>query len=168
MTIRPARPDDRQAILALWHQGWHQAHAHLVPEAVLGFRTPDHFALWYDQCADLFHVAEEDSAVLGFVSVKGCEIVKLYVAEKARGHGLAGRLLSHGEALLQAQGIRQAVLFCLAGNGRAERFYAHHGWEISKTIADGLWVPDGVTGTFAAETHRLVKQLQGAEPEVDA
>ena len=159
MTIRPAGPDDRQAILALWHQGWHQAHAHLVPAAVLRYRTAAYFALWFDQCTDLFQVADIDGAVHAFVSVKGCEIVKFYVAEKARGEGLAGPLLSHAEALLSAQGVDQAVLFCLAGNLRAERFYARQGWEIADTIDDELWVPDGVGETFTARTHRLVKSL---------
>ncbi|MGV8936127.1 MAG: GNAT family N-acetyltransferase [Allorhizobium sp.] len=160
MTIRPARPGDRQDILALWHQGWHEAHADLVPAGVLALRAPEHFTVWLDQCTDQFHVADNDGVVSGFVSVKGCEIVKFYVAEHARGAGLAAQLLSHGEALLRAQGVQHAVLFCLAGNLRAERFYARQGWAVLDTFEDGLWVPDGVADTFAARTHRLGKQLR--------
>lgn len=42
--IRPAETADYPRIVRLWHQGWHDAHAALVPAGVLAFRTIDHFA----------------------------------------------------------------------------------------------------------------------------
>lgn len=161
IAVRPARLNDRQAILEIWHQGWHEAHARLVPTALLAFRTPEYFSRWLDQCTDKFHVAEDDGALSGFVSVKDCEIVKLYVAPDARGAGVARALLSHAERLLAAQGIEEAALFCLAGNFRAERFYARQGWRISETIQDALWLPAGITGAFRVETHQFTKRLTG-------
>jgi ribosomal protein S18 acetylase RimI-like enzyme len=119
LEIRPAREADQLAIVQLWHQGWHDAHAHLVPTEILAFRTPEHFLLWLKQSTDAFHVAVDDE-LLGFVSINGAELVKLYVSPQARGSRTAHDLLSHAERLLAEQGVAQAELFCTAGNVRAE------------------------------------------------
>jgi len=157
--IRPARADDHPAILKLWHQGWHEAHAHLVPPALLAFRTPEHFSVWLEECTDAFYVADDNGVVGGFVSVKGSEVVKLYVAADARGGGIAARLLAHGEAVLAEAGVAEAMLLCTAGNRRAERFYARNGWELTSTRDDALWLPAGIAGAFSIATHRFAKQL---------
>ena len=157
MNIRPARPQDRGAIVDLWHRGWHDAHAGIVPKAVLAFRTVPHFELWLDSSPDRFHVAEGEGGVLGFVTVQGAELVKLYVSETARGTGVARSLLAHGEAELFQSGVREAVLFCTAGNARAERFYQREGWDLVATIPDTLWLPPGTPGVFIVSTHRYQK-----------
>ncbi len=156
--VRAARSEDRIEIVQLWHQGWHEAHSNLVPQEILAFRTPMHFFAWLEESNDQFYVAM-DQALLGFISVKNFEIVKLYVREDARGTGVARSLLSFGENLLLKQGFREAELFCTAGNIRAQRFYEREGWSLSLTFEDALWLPKNVADRFTVETHRYRKTL---------
>ncbi|MGF6159410.1 ribosomal protein S18 acetylase RimI-like enzyme [Ensifer sp. KUDG1] len=160
--IRSARDEDHPAIVELWHQGWHQAHAHLVPAGILPFRTLEHFALWLAQAGDEFYVAA-DQGVLGFVSVKDAEIVKLYVGESARGTGLASALLSFAATLQRKRGVEEAELFCTAGNARAQAFYEREGWLLSRSFVDALWLPEDVMGRFAVETHHYRKTLKPSD-----
>ncbi len=156
--IRSASNADRAAILRIWHQGWHDAHARLVPPELLAFRTPAHFALWLDQSPDPFHVAV-DREVLGFVSLNGSEIMRLYVDRAARGTGLAGFLLEFAEQGLRAEGCLAAELFCAAGNIRAERFYIRQGWALSRTFEEALWIPEGIARSHTIPTHHYRKVL---------
>lgn len=162
LEIRRAREEDHAAIVGLWHQGWHYAHANLVPARILPFRTPEYFALWLEQASDEFYVAA-DQGVLGFISVKGAEIVKLYVGESARGTGLARALLSFAEKLLLDRGVREAELLCTAGNARATAFYEREGWLLSRSFADALWLPEDVIGRFPVETHCYRKALKPSD-----
>lgn len=161
MTIRPAEASDHADIVCLWHQGWHDAHAALVPPQVLAFRTMNHFATWLAEAQDAFYVAA-DTELRGFVSAKDAEIVKLYVGRNARGQGIAHMLLSFAEQKLWEDGAREAELFCTAGNNRAENFYLREGWTLSETFEDHLWMPAGITTRFTVETHRFRKNLSAA------
>ncbi|WP_309547142.1 GNAT family N-acetyltransferase [Rhizobium rhizogenes] len=156
--IRLARASDHIDIARLWHDGWHDAHANLVPLEILAYRTPDHFAVWLKQASDVFHVATNPD-LLGFVSIKGAEIVKLYVAKPARGTGAAQDLLSFAERLLRENDVKEAELFCTAGNLRAEKFYRRENWLLSRTFDDALWVPEGVNEKVEVSTHRFCKTL---------
>jgi len=49
MIIRPVVAADKAALMSVWHQGWHDAHADLVPSEILQFREPEHFMSWYDE-----------------------------------------------------------------------------------------------------------------------
>jgi len=120
--IRPAKAADYEEIVQLWHQGWHDAHANLAPDGVLPYRSKDHFSLWLTEAEDAFFVAADDIGIVGFVSVKGAEVVKLYFSDRARGTRVAQTLLSFAEKLLSESGIARAMLLCTAGNIRAERF----------------------------------------------
>ncbi|KJF74820.1 GNAT family N-acetyltransferase [Agrobacterium arsenijevicii] len=157
--IRRAETADHEKIVRLWHQGWHDAHAALVPSEVLAFRTKDHFALWLKGAQDAFYVATNDAELLGFVSIKGAEVVKLYIGKHNRGTGVAHALLSFAEHLLRDEGISKAELLCTAGNIRAERFYQREGWSLSHSFEDALWVPDGVGRKFIVLTHCFQKDL---------
>lgn len=159
--IRAACIEDHREIIELWHRGWHDAHAALVPPEVLSFRTPEHFALWLQQSADIFYVAT-DLAVVGFISLKDAEVVKLYVSETARGTGVARSLLSFGEQLLFKDGAREIELFCTAGNTRAQTFYERQGWALACSFEDQLWLPDNVIGQFSVQTHCYRKTLEAS------
>ncbi len=158
--IRPAKAADCEEIVQLWHQGWHDAHANLVPDGVLPYRSKDHFGLWLTEAEDAFFVAADDIGIVGFVSVKGAEVVKLYVSDRARGTRVAQTLLSFAEKLLSESGIARAMLLCTAGNIRAERFYARQGWELSGSYEDALWTPATSNERFFVLTHRFEKDLK--------
>ncbi len=156
--IRPLRPDDHGKIVDIWHSGWHDAHADIVPKGVIDYRTIECFWSWLHCSTDQFYVAV-GGAILGFVSTKGPEIVKLYVDPDSRGNGTATALLSYGERIIHEQGIVDAVLFCTAGNARAQRFYDREGWTLTKTFSDRLWLPDNAFGEFIVDTHRYSKRV---------
>lgn len=160
LDIRPAEAADREEIVQLWHQGWHDAHANLVPDDVLPYRSKDHFSLWLEEAEDTFFVAADDIGVVGFVTVKGAEVVKLYVSKRARGTGVAQALLSFAEKRLCEAGIARAMLLCTAGNVRAERFYAREGWDLSHSYEDALWTPETSNERFFVLTHRFEKDLK--------
>jgi ribosomal protein S18 acetylase RimI-like enzyme len=156
--IWPARPDDDEALLQLWHAAWHDAHALLVPEAVLAFRTPAHFRSWLQQSDDTRFVVQSH-ALDGFVSVDGSEVKRLYVTAAARGSGIARALLAHAEQRIRYDGHQEAELFCTDGNTRAQRFYEREGWQVAGTFNDALWVPSDITTRFVVQTRRYQKTL---------
>jgi len=158
--IRRAEERDRQDLLKVWHQGWHDAHANLVPPHILKYRTPEHFSIWLSQTPDTFYVAGNTSSLLGFVSTKDAELVKLYVASEARGTDVAKALLAYAEQTLRNAGFMAAHLFCTAGNLRAQRFYLREGWRLLETFEDSLWVPSDVAMQYPVETHRYQKSLR--------
>jgi ribosomal protein S18 acetylase RimI-like enzyme len=158
LEIRRVKERDRSDLLRLWHLGWHDAHAGIVPGDVLKFRTPEHFSIWLSQSTERFYVAC-DRSLLGFVSIEGTEIVKLYVAGEARGTDVARSLLRHAEKILGDEGVTIARLFCTAGNLRAQRFYAREGWRLVETFEDNLWVPPDVAMQYPVLTHRYEKSL---------
>ncbi|MBL4646661.1 MAG: GNAT family N-acetyltransferase [Hyphomicrobiales bacterium] len=160
--IRPMAYEDYSSVVNLWHEGWHHAHAHLVPKEVLTFRTKKYFWRWLDQSKGTFWIAA-DNDLLGFVSTNGSELVKLYVSAEARGKGVAAALLTHGEQEISANGFIQAVLFCTAGNSRAERFYKRQKWVLDHTFLDKLWLPKRAIGQFPVDTHCYKKALVSSD-----
>jgi GNAT superfamily N-acetyltransferase len=102
----------------------------------------------------------DGEGLLGFVSIKGAEVVKLYVGAAARGKGVARLLLGYSEKLLARRGIKSAELFCTLGNVRAQKFYVREGWKLSRTFADNLWLPETAPAeSFSVQTQHFKKQL---------
>lgn len=127
---RPAYLDEMPALAHLWHDGWHEAHAALLPPAFVARRVLAGFAsrLSLPRQQDRLRCAGPRGAPLGLCIVKDHEIDPLLVAPAARGTGLATRLLADGEARLRAAGVTIGELACLPENIRATRFYRRHGW----------------------------------------
>lgn len=157
--VRLARQEDFPEIVEIWHAGWHDAHAKLVPPQILNFRRIEHFRLWLESSTGEFLVAIQDNAVTGFVATNGSELVKLYVVPRTRGTGTAAALLASGERRIAENGFADAVLYCTAGNTRAERFYCREGWILRETRPDALWVPQDTNCCILVETHRFGKHV---------
>jgi len=157
--IRPAEPRDRTAIVEILHHGWHDGHAHLVSPEVLPLRTLACIDDIYGASEDMFHVAEEEGRILGFVAINGDELTKLFIARDARGSGVAERLMVHGERMIAENGFPVAKLLCQVGNVPAEKFYARTGWVEDHRGQYDLWMPTGATGHFTAETMCLLKKV---------
>jgi len=82
-------------------------------------------------------VACEDDVICGFATTGPArdgdvpergELLALYVDPQAWGRGVGRRLIAEARAQLRQRGFTNAVLWVLAGNVRAERFYRNDGW----------------------------------------
>lgn len=125
--LRPALAEDIEAIAALWHRAWFDAHEPLVPKAALGHRNFENFRARVPERIPDTTVALAVSSVVGFVTVKGDHVEQLYVTEAMRGTGVARALLGRAESRIAAR-FDRAWLSVAAGNMRARRFYARRGW----------------------------------------
>ena len=154
--IRPLTPADLAPTAALWHQGWHDAHAAICPPALSALRTLDSFTDRLARHAATTTLAERDGAILGFFTLVADELYQFYVAPAARGSGLARRLMAEAEAALRASGVSRAWLACTVGNTRAARFYEKTGWTRAATEALAV---DTSAGPFTLDVWRYEKSL---------
>jgi GNAT superfamily N-acetyltransferase len=115
MMLRTAERSDVPALVTLWHEGWTDAHAGILPAELAPHRTPEHFRQRLDtECANV-RVAATADRVLGFSLCKDDELNQLYVAAQARGMGIAASLLADAEERLATRGVRTAWLTCAIG-----------------------------------------------------
>lgn len=133
--IRAATPKDIPELARLWHDGWHDAHAAILPESIAQTRTFEKFLDLAVDAVTHIRVAGPHGWPLGFHVLKNNEINQFYVSAKARGTGVAAALLADAEARLVANGARIAWLACAIGNDRAARFYEKNGWHRARTVA---------------------------------
>jgi GNAT superfamily N-acetyltransferase len=157
MTPRLATEADLDPLARLWHAGWHEAHAAIVPASLTRLRTLPAFR---DRLAGMggdMRAAGPEGAPLGFCAIKGDELYQLFVASEARGTGLSAALLEDGEKRLAARGVRRAFLLCANGNDRAARFYERAGWENLGLRREAV---DTADGPFAFDLLRFEKTLQ--------
>jgi GNAT superfamily N-acetyltransferase len=85
------------------------------------------------------------------------ELCALYVDPDHWGEGLGVALVAAARAHLAEAGFRHAVLWVLAGNVRADRFYRKDGW-----LPDGVQKTDEIWG-ITVEDFRYRRELQPAE-----
>ncbi|MEA2782278.1 MAG: hypothetical protein QOK29_3822 [Rhodospirillaceae bacterium] len=156
MTVRSARHREIGALAGLWYEGWQDAHAAIVPEALARARTRESFAERLKAALDDVRVIGPAGAPLGFRMVKGDELYQLYVAAEARGAGIAAALLADAEMRLNRNGVERAWLACAIGNERATRFYEKYGWRREGTFVSRL---DTVNWPFDLEVWRYEKHI---------
>lgn len=125
MKIEKATTADVAEVAALWHEGWHQGHAAIVPEALVASRQMAEFTARTSAWADRTYVARREGALAGFYMLEDDEIYQFYVASTFQGQGVAAALMASAERALAG---RQAWLACSVGNERAARFYEKTGW----------------------------------------
>ncbi|CAN5452445.1 GNAT family N-acetyltransferase [soil metagenome] len=126
--LRPGTDADAATVAALWHAGWHDAHAGHVPAGLTASRDAAEFAgRALRRVADTT-VLEVDGAVAGFVMVVGDEVEQVYLDAAHRGSGLADLLLEGAERQVRAAGHGEAWLAVVEGNARARAFYEKRGW----------------------------------------
>ncbi|MCF3946351.1 GNAT family N-acetyltransferase [Acidiphilium iwatense] len=158
LLIRPAAPDDHDALLSQFlglnryehaisddrrsdHQGaleslegaWRNIAAKggsaLVVE--LDGRVVGHLFLLFEE-DDVF--IRDDVRSYGYIS-------SLFIQEAMRGSGVGKALMVEAERIAAARGVHRLMLYVLAENPNAQRFYADagfapHGLEMMKPIAD--------------------------------
>ncbi|ODN69931.1 GNAT family N-acetyltransferase [Methylobrevis pamukkalensis] len=156
--IRDALPSDREGIVAIWMEGWHDAHGSLFAPEVAARRTVDDFRRRAAYPFDRLLVACRDSAVIGFIALRGREVDQLYVGRGARGTGVADRLLAAAEDALAQAGVEVVRIECAVGNVRARDFYVRHGYADAGIEDRPIWTaPDEAERSFPM--HRFDKTL---------
>jgi GNAT superfamily N-acetyltransferase len=168
MRLRPAEPDDAMAVARVHVRSWQVAYRTLLPDDYLDRLRPEDRAARYnfgnlDVRKPWTIVAIEEGMIVGFATTGPSreadlpahgELFALYVDPPHWGRGIGLALISAARARLREIGFRNAVLWVLEGNVRAERFYR----------AD-LWWPDGVRKTDSTRgvTMRDVRYQRALE-----
>lgn len=154
--LRAAAADDVESIARLWHAGWQDGHLGHVPAELTKHRSLADFRRRVPARIDQTTVAVVDGRVVGFVTVHEDEVEQIYVATPARGGGVAGELLQHGERVVAAS-HDTAWLAVASGNARARRFYERSGWHDTGAV-DYQAEIDG--GTFTVPCRRYEKRVR--------
>ena len=144
MIVKDAEEQEVDQLARIWHEGWHDAHAHLMPPALTRLRTLDSFAQRLSAALPTVRVVHRSNAPAGFCMLKDDELYQLYVAAEARGSGAAAALVADAEARLAERGVTTAWLGCAIGNDRAARFYEKCGWHRARTEPYHAEIPEGV------------------------
>jgi len=156
MVVRAAEETELDQLAQLWFDGWHDAHAQIVPAELTRLRTLENFRQRLRIDLHKVRVIGPPGAPAGFCIVKGAEIYQLFVSASARGSGAAARLITDAEARLSGAGIQTAWLACAIGNQRAARFYEKCGWRLAGIMVNPLQTADGI---FPLEVWRFEKSL---------
>jgi GNAT superfamily N-acetyltransferase len=156
MTVRTAARAEVDALCRIWHEGWHDAHASIVPEELTRARTLERFTERMARAIEEVRVVGELGAPAGFTMLKDDELDQLYVAREARGSGVAAELIAEAEERLRERGVARAWLACAIGNERAARFYEKRGWTRTGIVVSRLQIP---TGIFLLDVWRYEKAL---------
>ena len=156
MDVRAAEDSEIDLLARMWHDGWQDAHAEILPAELKRHRTLESFRDRLREALPNIRVAGPPEAPVGFSILKGDELYQLYVSAPARGSGIAGTLIADAEARLSERGVETAWLACAIGNNRAARFYEKRGWHRVAAVPYEAETPDG---TFALEVWRYEKRL---------
>jgi ribosomal protein S18 acetylase RimI-like enzyme len=147
--VRAARPQDVGALANIHVTSWHYAYQGILAPhnlALTNFpRSLGRFRGYFwrgGQRHSLLHVAESDAGVVGYVNsgasndrelgARG-EVFELYLHPDAHGEGAGRKLLSAGLWALSGYRLVPAIVWVLADNHHARRFYeAMRGREVAR------------------------------------
>jgi GNAT superfamily N-acetyltransferase len=154
MFLRPAIPQDALAVARVHVRSWQVAYRTLLPSAYLDQLRPEDRASKYDFASTdplkpCTIVAAEEESILGFATTiqshdadlgSHGELLALYVDPDSWNRGIGVALIAEARARLLDLGLRQASLWLLKGNERADRFYRVDGWTPDGTSrTDTVW-----------------------------
>jgi GNAT superfamily N-acetyltransferase len=160
MIVRDAEASEVIPLARLWFDGWQDAHAAIVPEALKRLRTLESFETRMADMIANVRVIGDLNDPAGFYALKDDELYQLYVLRAARGTGVARILISDAERELAVRNVEIAWLACAIGNDRAARFYEKSGWARNGTFVSKLETQEGV---FPLEVWRYEKKLTADE-----
>jgi GNAT superfamily N-acetyltransferase len=155
LRLRPAAQSDAEAVARLWFAGWPDGHAGHVPRALVRHRRLENFRDLVSTRLGNTTVAEDESQVVGFVTVIDDQIEQIYVAKEARGGGPATALLAYAESVI-AEEFERGWLAVVSGNARARRFYERNGWHDAGPLN---YMAETEIGRLVVPTRRYTKRL---------
>src|SRR6476660_3730345 len=156
MDVRAAEAVEIDQLARIWYEGWHDAHAQIVPPELARLRSLASFRPRLEAALPNIRVVGQPGSTIGFCIVRGAELYQLFVSAKSRGSGVAAALLADAEARLAESGVETAWLACAIGNHRAARFYEKCGWHRVGIMVNPAETADG---TFPLEVWRDEKAL---------
>ncbi len=156
INVRAAEEAEVPHLARLWYDGWHEAHAEIVPAELTRLRTLESFRERLQAALPNIRVAGPRGSPDGFSIVKGDELYQLFVSAESRGSGTAGALIAEAEARVAERGFETAWLACAIGNERAARFYEKRGWHRAGIMLNHA---ETQNGTFPLEVWRYEKSL---------
>ncbi|MEJ6399216.1 GNAT family N-acetyltransferase [Yoonia sp. 208BN28-4] len=154
--FRPAVAADVPAIAAMWHTGWADGHAAIVPDDLIALRTYDSFETRTRAHLDDAIVNDDVTAM---AMICDDQLYQFYVSASARGTGLAKALMQEAERRMRNAGVTTAWLACSVGNDRAARFYEKAGW--IHTATEDLQV-ETLGAPYTLQVWRYEKALTSA------
>ena len=157
MDIRDAEEHEIDTLAKIWHDGWNDAHAEVLPATLQRVRTLESFRERLHEALRTVRVADLSGAPVGFSMIKDDELYQLYVSARARGSGVAAALIADAEFRLAEAGFKTAWLACAIGNDRAARFYEKSGWRRVGNMINHL---ETSAGMFDLEVWRYEKSLE--------
>jgi GNAT superfamily N-acetyltransferase len=158
MDVRDAEAAEIEQLARVWYEGWHEAHAPIVPAELARLRTLESFRYRLQEALPNVRVVGPSGDPVGFCIVTGAELYQLYVSARSRGSGVSAALIADAEARLSESGVQTAWLACAIGNERAARFYEKRGWSRVGTMVYRL---DASAGASSLEVWRYEKSVRG-------
>lgn len=167
LLLRPATLDDAMAVARVHVRSWQVAYLGLLPDSYLDNLKLEERAQRYtfgsaDPSQPATWVAVVDGTIRGFATTAPArdadasgygELCGLYVDPEYWNHGIGMVLLTAAQERLKDQGFKQAVLWVLVGNERAQGFYRKSGW-----LPDGAHRTEKIGGVTVDEV-RYRRQL---------
>jgi len=151
MTLRIARPDDLDAIVAIHLESWQTAFSKFYPEAVheRGDQTSERYETWQQILSDpqyFVYVREDQQGNLLGMAQGGAthpkwsepdhrgELHRLYVSSTAQGQGIGRALTVQIGTTLLGQGFSSMLVAAWAVNTPARRFYEGLGAQFLRIV----------------------------------
>lgn len=155
--LRAAIPDDALEVAGVHVRSWQVGYRDLLAQAYLDRLRPEDRAARYTFSdtgpgRPVTVVAVEQEVICGFATtgpsrdsdIHGArELMAIYVDPDYWGSGVGRRLIDDARRRLGRDGASEAILWVLAGNTRARRFYEADGWAWDRSRrSEEIW---GVT-----------------------
>lgn len=156
--VRPMCEEDIHGVSTVRVKGWQAAYAGMVPQDHLDALTVTEDARRRREMFErgggtvLNLVAEENGTVVGWAALgpsreddrrpQDGELLALYAAPERLGTGIGKALMRQALVAAQERSFHRLILWVLAANTRARRFYEHAGFQPDGTSTD--WPVNGV------------------------
>ena len=152
MHIRPARPEDVEIVFTIQRAASTTAFAHIFPPDRYSFPDDAVHEEWRATLAtDEVHVAVQDGAAVGVVTIGGEYLGRLYVLPGHQGSGVGSALHDLALERLRAHGRASAKLWCLEENRSARAFYERRGWRLTGETRVVPFPPNPIDVQYARE-----------------